>query len=184
MDKAALRKHFIPQRKGAPVGDPAEVARRVQALLPNEDFVLASYLPIRGEWDPWPVIKEIPTVETAIPLTPKDPGPLTFRRWAWGDDTVEAMFKTREPLPTSPLISLDKLIFLVPGVAIDMNGIRLGYGGGYYDRTFAALGARLNRARIIGFMLDEQVSDSPLPRETTDIPLGHLITPTRSLSFI
>ena len=184
MDKASLRKHFIPRRKGAHVGDPAEVAQRVQALLPSEDFVLASYLPIRGEWDPWPVIQAMPAHETAIPLTPKDPGPLTFRRWAWGDDTVEAMFKTREPRPTAPLVPLEKLVFLVPGVAIDMNGIRLGYGGGYYDRTFAALGASLDRARVIGFMLDEQVSETALPREATDIPLGHLITPTRSMSFI
>ena len=65
-----------------------------------------------------------------------------------------------------------------------MNGIRLGYGGGYYDRTFAALGGLLDRARVIGFMLDEQVSETALPREATDIPLGHLITPTRSMSFI
>ena len=67
MDKASLRKHFIPRRKGAHVGDPAEVAQRVQALLPSEDFVLASYLPIRGEWDPWPVIQAMPAHETAIP---------------------------------------------------------------------------------------------------------------------
>ena len=184
MDKAALRKHFIPQRKGAPVGDPAEVAGRIGALLPNEDFVLASYLPIRGEWDPWPIVQALPPIATAIPLTPKDPGPLTFRRWAWGDETVEAMFKTREPLSTAPLVPLEKLVFLVPGVAIDAHGIRLGYGGGYYDRTFAALGDRLNRSKIIGFMLDEQVSDTPLPREATDIALGHLITPTRSMSFV
>lgn len=193
MDKAALRKSFLPKRAGAFCGDPAEVAARLAKLLPDDDFVLAPYLPIRGEWDPWPVVKAlgkirqasgVAEVETAIPLTPKQPGPLTFKLWAPGQPTVEGLFKTQEPAPSAPDVSLDRLVFLVPGVCIDPLGYRLGYGGGYYDRTFAQLGVGLDRKRLIGFMFDEQISEQPLPIEPTDVPLGYHLTPTQTRKFI
>ena len=184
MDKAALRKHFIPLRKGAPVGDAAQVAARLQAILPNKDFVLASYLPIRGEWDPWPIIAHLGPVQTALPITPTEPGALTFRRWQWGEPCEEGPFKTRQPTQQAPLVALNCLVFLVPGVAADRQGVRLGYGGGYYDRTFAALGDKLARRNVIGMMFDCQLSAHDLPYEPTDIRLGHLITPTQTLSYL
>jgi len=183
-NKAKLRKQFIPRRQGAFQGRVEAVAERLQRLLPLQPFVLASYLPIRGEWDPWPVIDNLTIAQTAIPQTPVAPGPLTFRRWQNGDQTIEGLFKTREPLPSAPLVDLEALVFMVPGVAIDHQGYRLGYGGGYYDRTFAELGSALDRRKLIGFMLDEQVSSTPLPRESTDIRLGYLITPTKTMSFL
>ena len=71
-------------------------------------------------------------------------------------------------------------IVIVPLVAFDLSRGRLGYGGGFYDRTLEKLRAVNAKLRVVGFAYDaQQVSHVPL--EPTDQPLDALITPTRCL---
>ena len=84
--------------------------------------------------------------------------------------------------PPSEAPRLDALAIdavLVPGVAFDRAGHRLGYGGGYYDRLLPSL--RRDCLRV-GLAYDEQVVDE-LPAEEHDVRLHAVVTPTRLLRF-
>ena len=65
--------------------------------------------------------------------------PLLFRAWAPGDEMAPAHWGIAEPLPDKPVVDPD--VVLVPLLAFDASGYRLGYGGGFYDRTLADLRA-------------------------------------------
>jgi 5-formyltetrahydrofolate cyclo-ligase len=70
----------------------------------------------------------------------------------------------------------DRILFLVPGVAFDMNGNRLGRGRGWYDRVLA----RFGQARRVGLAFDLQIV-ADVPHETWDVPMDAVVTPTRTL---
>jgi len=73
----------------------------------------------------------------ALPVTPPRGQPLLFRRWRFGTPLVPGRFGTSVPPEDAPVVAPNAL--LVPLLAFDAAGRRLGYGGGYYDRTLAAL---------------------------------------------
>jgi len=88
-----------------------------------------------------------------LPVTPPLGRPLGFRQWVPGASLVPGRFGTLTPAPDAPEIEPNTL--LVPLLAFDRTGRRLGYGGGYYDRTLAALPA----ARPIGCAFAAQQLD-------------------------
>ncbi len=73
----------------------------------------------------------------ALPVTPRRGFPLVFRRWAPGEPLVPGRFGTSVPPDTAEEVKPEAL--LVPLLAFDTQGGRLGYGGGFYDRTIAGL---------------------------------------------
>ena len=84
-----------------------------------------------------------------------------------------------EPLPACPRISRDAIDFvLVPGVAFDRRGRRLGYGGGYYDRLLPLLSPRA--ARVVG-AFDLQLVDQ-VPAAAHDIAVEAIVTESRTLT--
>ena len=97
------------------------------------------------------------------------------------DAFVEGPMGLREPDPDrSEPIDLGEVdVMLVPALAFDRSGIRLGYGAGYYDRALAEL-RRHGRATVIGLAYDEQVVDE-LPREAHDQPVDLIVTETRTI---
>lgn len=135
---------------------------------------VASYWPFRDEADPRQLAAALEGVGHALLLpciaSPSDP--LTFRLWHEGDATRSNAFGISEPLATSPKI-VPRAI-LVPLLAFDAEGYRLGYGGGYYDRTLAELRAR-GRIVVIGVAYAGQECES-LPRESHDQKLDMVIT--------
>jgi 5-formyltetrahydrofolate cyclo-ligase len=88
-------------------------------------------------------------------------------------------FGIEQPLPSAAALEPDLLI--VPMAAFDAAGYRVGYGGGYYDRTIAGLRAR-RPVIAIGVAYDAQEVDA-VPRGPYDARLDHLVTPTRTLTF-
>lgn len=78
--------------------------------------------------------------------------PLLFRAWRPGDEMGRGMWGIAEPLPSQPNVEPD--VVLAPLLAFDAAGWRLGYGGGYFDRTLARLRA-MKRITAIGIGLDE-----------------------------
>ena len=139
--------------------------------------IASAYLPMRTEIDPLPLLGAIFSagVSTALPVVPGKGVALHFRRWHPGDATVEAGFGTREPSPASPLVDPDLL--LVPLLAFDAEGYRLGYGGGYYDRTLARLRASPNAVTAIGIAFAEQEVDD-VPHLDYDQRLDGVLTPS------
>lgn len=100
--------------------------------------------------------------------------PLRWSRYQPGG-LVAGRFGTREPtgpwLPPSAVA--DAGVVLVPALAVDRRGVRLGRGGGFYDRSLALCGAG---ARLVAVVRDSEVVDE-LPGEPHDVPMTHALTP-------
>jgi 5-formyltetrahydrofolate cyclo-ligase len=113
----------------------------------------------------------------ALPVMSGKADPLIFRRWRPGDELVDASFGVKEPLASAPPIAPD--IVIVPLLGFDAAGNRLGYGGGYYDRTLASLRAA-GRALAVGVGYDEQETDR-IPVHAGDMPLDMILTDRRTI---
>ena len=144
---------------------------------------VAGYWAVNGELSLHALLGMKPSFVYCLPcLTPENQ--LRFGPWRPGDPLVQNHYGIPEPdlAPTSQLAPPDLDIVLVPLLAFDRRGTRLGAGGGYYDRSFAFLKDRTGpaRPRLIGVGYDFQELDS-LPAEAWDVPLDAVVTETRTL---
>ena len=103
--------------------------------------VIAGYMPMRGEADPLPLMRRLADrgALLALPVVITRDAPLCFRMWQPNDPLIQGLFGTRHPVEAAPLLVPD--IVLAPLAAFDRRGHRIGYGGGYYDRTLVTLRA-------------------------------------------
>lgn len=111
--------------------------------------------------------------------------PMRFLAYKPGQKLQRNHFGIAEPNSTQKQISLRKIdLVLMPLVAFDLKGNRLGMGGGYYDKTFAFKHRRsfIHKPVLLGLAYDFQQVPS-LDCEIWDVPLDGIITPTRSLLF-
>lgn len=138
--------------------------------------VVGGYLPIGSEIDTRPLLERLAREGTTLclpdPMVPD--APLSFRRWAPGERLVPGRFATQVPDRESRIETPD--IVLVPMLAFDRRGHRLGYGGGYYDRTLAALRGA-GEVLAVGLAYTAQVRDG-LPVGPLDEPLDWIVTET------
>ena len=178
--KAALREGLIRARPAVGPSDQAYdfMAEAVRALMPSGGCRLAAYLPIRRELDPLPIAERLDPYPIALPRTPQTPGPLDFRLWSPGQPLDEGRFKTREPAVDAPTLRDERILMLLPLVGFDSRCYRLGYGGGFYDRSLAQLRERGQAVIAVGLAYDEQHWPEPLPIEATDERLHAVITQT------
>lgn len=139
--------------------------------------VLLAYAALPEEIDPAETVAELARAGARVAYPRVDaPGVLGLHEAA-DDELAPGRFGVREPLESAPRIELgDVDVALVPGVAFDLEGFRLGHGGGYYDRLLPLL---RNGALRIGLAFDEQVLAEPLPAEEHDVRLDLVVTPTR-----
>jgi 5-formyltetrahydrofolate cyclo-ligase len=139
-------------------------------------LVASAYLPMRTELDPLGLLSALAEagLTTALPVVAARDTPLQFRAWNPGDPTVTAGFGTREPPPDRSLV--EPILLLVPLLAFDKRGYRLGYGGGYYDRTLRLLRLR-GPVCAIGIAFDEQMIDA-VPHLDYDERLNAVVTPS------
>ncbi len=142
--------------------------------IPAIDSV-AGYIAIRDEIDPGPALTALlkQGVRLCLPVVVGPGQPLAFRAWAPGDALEPGSLGTLHPA-NGPLVEPDLLI--VPLLAFDRHGYRLGYGGGFYDRTLSCLRAR-RRAYAVGFAFSGQEMDE-VPRGPTDQRLDAVATET------
>ena len=139
--------------------------------------IYAAYLPIRSEISPLPLVAALHSAgqQTAMPITPAEGEALSFRLWAVGDDLEAGPYGTSQPLTVGQPVLPD--IILAPLLAFDAAGWRLGYGGGFYDRTIADLAMRRHQCAVIGLGFDGQKLDK-VPIGPYDMPLDALLTPS------
>lgn len=141
-------------------------------LVRHRGRVLAGYMPIRSEIDPASAMAAHDG-PVCLPVIVAPGEPLRFREWAPGCPMVEGPFGARVPLEGA---WLEPEVLIVPLLAFDRRGYRLGYGGGFYDRTLERLRAR-HRVTALGFAFAAQ--EVPLvPIEPTDQPLDAILTET------
>ncbi|MEN3168284.1 5-formyltetrahydrofolate cyclo-ligase [Gluconobacter sp. OJB] len=146
---------------------------RLRAFLLKEILAqparkIAAVWPLAGEVDLRPLCHAVSEVgrQVLLPETTSKGSPLIFRRWSSASVMISGRFGTSHPEGD---IDVPDLI-LVPFLAFDRFGYRLGYGGGYYDRTLAAL-----NVPAIGFGFSGQQIDS-VPTGPYDIPLRTIVT--------
>ena len=109
---------------------------------------------------------------TALPVVIAKNTPLVFRQWAPGDALVLGRWDIQVPPEDAPEVLPD--VLLVPLLAFDRKGFRLGYGGGFYDRTLEKLRA-LKKVTAIGIAYAGQEMDT-VPRDAFDQRLDWIMT--------
>ncbi|MGB0797890.1 MAG: 5-formyltetrahydrofolate cyclo-ligase [Planktomarina sp.] len=135
----------------------------------------AGFMPINTEIDPRSAMAEVAAHgPVGIPVIMAAATPLKFAEWAPDMPLVEGAFKAQ--IPEDPVWMIPEIV-IVPLVAWDRSGGRLGYGGGFYDRTLEGLRAR-GPVLAIGFAFDAQEA-TDLPLEPTDQPLDMIVTETQ-----
>jgi 5-formyltetrahydrofolate cyclo-ligase len=150
----------------------AALAPRLSDLEPGT--VISAYWPMGDEIDPRPLMLALTArgQALALPAIRAKDAPLDFRAWRPGDVLRPAGFGTREPLPEAPLVQ--PRLLLIPLLAFDPAGYRLGYGGGFYDRSLALL-RRTGDILAVGLAYAAQ-QVAAVPREATDQPLDLVVT--------
>uniref|UniRef100_Q07H90 5-formyltetrahydrofolate cyclo-ligase n=1 Tax=Rhodopseudomonas palustris (strain BisA53) TaxID=316055 RepID=Q07H90_RHOP5 len=141
-----------PQRQAAALA----LAARPFPIDIAPGIVVAGYAPLRSEFDPRPLLAALATrgAKTALPMIVGRDQPLSFRLWSPGAPLIRGPLGILEPSPDSAAAIPD--ILLVPLAAFDRAGHRIGYGGGYYDRSLAQLRASGPKLAIgIGFAVQE-----------------------------
>lgn len=139
--------------------------------------IFSAYWPIKGEPDLRPLMAELHEagIAVALPLVETRAAPLTFRRWTPGTRMVRGDWNIPVPPPDATVVTPD--ISLAPLVGWTADGYRLGYGGGYFDRTLAALnpkpfviGIGINAAQLT--TIYPQPHDTPLDLILTEAGVG------------
>jgi 5-formyltetrahydrofolate cyclo-ligase len=138
------------------------------------DAILAGYWPMSTEMDVRPALVALDRIGVLITLpevAAKD-RPLRFRAWRPDEPLAEGQHGTFHPMVSAPLMRPD--VVLVPMLAFDRRGYRVGWGGGYYDRTLEML-RKTGECIAIGVAYSAQEVDD-VPVDAYDQPLDWIIT--------
>ena len=183
--KEELRKRLAALRRTPRAEARAQFgAAMCQRVIAHPAFEAAntilSYAALRFEINPCGVVEEAARRGKAIALTRMEPATrqLALHLYRPGDPLVESGFVVEEPLPTAPLVAPEAIdLVLVPGLAFDARGFRLGYGQGYYDRLLP----RLTRARRMGLAYELSLLVE-VPSAPHDQPVDYIVTERRVLT--
>lgn len=149
------------------------------AVRQDEAEIVAGFWPLDGEPDLRPIYAQLQTMDVtvALPVVVKKQAPLEFHAWRPEDPLARGAFGVLEPMRGEVL---QPTVLLVPTLGFTDHGARIGYGGGYYDRTlaqinetgqpFVTIGIAWDQARI-----EEEAGHQP---EEHDYPLDAILTPS------
>ncbi len=169
--KSAAREAAFARRKPAfEAGHPNPAARLIEALRPYAGKVLSGYMPMRTEIDPLPAMAAH-AGRVCVPVIAGKAMPLRFREWTPDAPMEDGPFGARVPASGDWLAPE---VLIVPLLAFDARGYRLGYGGGFYDRTLERLRAERTTVAIGYAWATQQVDE--VPTEPTDQKLDLIVT--------
>jgi 5-formyltetrahydrofolate cyclo-ligase len=176
--KAALRRRMAALRDAVrPAADTGAGAARLLAAIGSADPV-AAYWPMRSEADPRPMLRVLHAQgrSLCLPVVVARSVPLGFRLWTPDTPMVPGGFGVLVPEADRPVVPA---VLVVPLLAFDRAGYRLGYGGGFYDRTLAALRAA-GPVQAVGFAWAAQ-EVAAVPRTIDDQRLDIIVTETETI---
>lgn len=150
-------------------------------IKPEQNQVIAAYCPKDKEFDALCVLEAAleKGISVALPIVQKDTRILKFAAWNKTSAMKQNQYGIEEPSGTEELIPD---IIIVPFLAFDRRGTRLGQGGGYYDATLEHLRAQKD-TQAIGMGYSQQAVLFNLPCEDHDQPLDWVITPKEAHYF-
>ncbi|HET7730218.1 MAG TPA: 5-formyltetrahydrofolate cyclo-ligase [Usitatibacter sp.] len=173
--RKAQREALLARRMAVPLDDQRRGNERIGELLLGRfphlrELTIGFYWPFKGEVDPRVALHRLRVLgaRTALPVVVAKAQPLRFRQWHPGVETVPGVFGL--PVPQTPEVVPD--VLLMPPVGFDAEGYRLGYGGGYFDRTLAVMAPqplKIGLAREVSRI----ATIHPQPH---DIPMDFVIT--------
>lgn len=178
--KAAARKAASAARKlaaatiGRDAASTAIAANVLQSIPLQAVAVMSGFLPIGSEIDTRPLLRQAldQGIDICLPAVVQRDHPLEFRQWRDGDPLIDEDFGTKAPATTAKVVEPDVLV--VPLLAFDRAGYRLGYGGGFYDRSLQKLRQK-KPVLAVGVAFAGQETGS-VPRDENDQPLDWIIT--------
>ena len=178
--KKKVRKEAFINRQKAFAADIGNSASLLSSVLAGYRGVpIAGYLPIKTEIDPLSAMEEASAHSVVgVPVIQGNSKPLKFSRWEPGCNLKKGPFNVQIPVNSYYFVPE---VLIIPMVGFDRNGGRLGYGGGFYDRTLEYLRSR-QATLAIGFAYSEQEFEN-LPLEPTDQKLDIIITEREIIEF-
>ena len=178
--KKKIRKEAYINRQKAFAADIGNSASFLSSVLAGYRGVpIAGYLPIKTEINPLSAMEEASAHSlVGVPVIQGNSKPLKFSRWEPGCHLEKGPFDVQIPVNS---IYFVPEVLIIPMVGFDRNGGRLGYGGGFYDRTLEHLRSR-HATLAIGFAYSEQEFEN-LPLEPTDQKLDIIITEREIIEF-
>lgn len=178
--KAALRKQAAIKRNEAALNLPdgaSRLAARCDDIKAQfQPTLIAAYWPIKSELDPLALLRALcrDGRGACLPRTPEEGKPLQFHHWDFVTELEDGPYHTKQPSKDAAPALPD--LILAPLLAFDTAFWRLGYGGGFYDRTIAHLEELGTKPIILGVAYDEQQVDD-VPTGPYDMPLDGIVTP-------
>lgn len=176
--RAVIRAHRTELPESVHAAEAAALAATAARLGPAE--WICAYVPVRGEPGSMAMLEALRSAGSRVllPVT-GEPGPLYWGEYTGAETLRPARYGLLEP--AGPLLAPEAVAqaaaVLVPALAVDRRGVRLGRGAGYYDRT---LGLADPAARLIVVVRDAEVVER-LPEEPHDIRMGWALTPDGGL---
>jgi 5-formyltetrahydrofolate cyclo-ligase len=176
--KSDLRKAALARRDALPAAERMAAAETIAArafpVAVASGAVVSGFMPLNSEVSPIPLMRKLSDVgvRLALPVVVGRGLPLSMRAFAFGDALVKGVWGIRVPPPEAPEVEPD--VLLVPLLAFDRNGNRLGYGAGYYDMTIAALRAK-KHVVAVGIAFAAQEVDL-VPTTPRDVRLDLVLT--------
>lgn len=142
---------------------------------------MCAYVPTRTEPGSTDLLDAVAEVagRVLLPIT-GEPGPLSWVEYSGADGLRPAKYGIREPagsvLPPESLSEVECM--LIPALAVDLRGTRLGRGAGFYDRTLGLVGPQ---TRLVAIVRDSELVET-LPLDDHDVPMGWALTPGGGLT--
>ena len=186
--KRALRARMTAWRAALPAKERDAAAMAVAGIglaflgaLENGS-VISAFAPMANELRLWPLLRRLAGEghALALPVVQGKGLPLLFRAWRPGDALEAGVFGTLQPSARREVVEPDALI--VPLLACDEDGWRLGYGGGFYDRTIAGLRTK-KTVTAVGVGFNDQLVPE-VPHGPSDQRLDWLLTDKRACAFV
>jgi 5-formyltetrahydrofolate cyclo-ligase len=183
--KAQLRRDALARREALPVqarqAAAEAIAARAFPVAVAPGTIVSGFMPLKSEINPLPLMRKLADARAsfALPVVAGRGKPLTMRAWTWGEPLVAGVWGIREPPPGAAEVDPD--VVLVPLLAFDRAGYRIGYGAGYYDLTLAQLRAK-KPITAVGIAFAAQEIET-VPRTAFDARLDLVLTETEIIDF-
>jgi len=183
--KAALRIEAQARRDALPAAARKAAAETIAVrkfpLAVAPGTIVSGFMPLKSEINPLPLLQRLADAgaQLALPVVAGRGKPLIMRAWQWGEPLAAGVWGIREPKPEAAEVEPD--ILLVPLLAFDRAGHRIGYGAGYYDLTIARLRARKPVTAVgIGFAAQEIAK---IPATVRDARLDLVLTEREAIDL-